>query len=92
MRSATFNAFWDHYNKLPSDVKRQARAAYNLFLQNPNHPSLHFKQVGNTNPPIYSARVGRRYRVLGVLNPDDLITWYWIGIHAEYDRLWPSGD
>jgi hypothetical protein len=26
------------------------------------------------------------YRVVGLLE-DDEITWFWIGSHAEYDRL-----
>ena len=36
--------------------------------------------------PIYSARVGINYRVLGLLE-EDHIYWFWIGTHAEYDEL-----
>jgi len=36
--------------------------------------------------PIYSARVGLGYRVLGLWE-GDTITWFWIGSHAEYDTL-----
>ncbi len=35
---------------------------------------------------IYSARVTRDYRTLGLLEGEG-ITWFWIGSHAEYDRL-----
>jgi hypothetical protein len=34
----------------------------------------------------YSARVGIGYRAVGVLD-GDTITWFWIGSHANYDRL-----
>jgi hypothetical protein len=36
--------------------------------------------------PIYSVRVTLGYRALGLLE-DDGITWFWIGTHAEYDRM-----
>jgi len=56
-----------------------------LFRGNPRHPGLHFKRV-HDDPPVYSARVGIGYRAVGV--PDDnTIVWFWIGSHADYDRL-----
>ena len=33
-----------------------------------------------------SVRVGLGYRALGVRHGDDIL-WFWIGSHAEYDRL-----
>jgi len=36
--------------------------------------------------PIYSARVGLGYRALAVRD-DDTVVWFWIGTHADYDRL-----
>jgi hypothetical protein len=38
------------------------------------------------DPPTYTARVGISYRAAGVLDGDTVV-WYWIGTHAEYDRL-----
>ena len=70
---------------LPEHVRRQARVAYALFQQNPRHPGLHFKQV-HPSRPIYSVRVGLGYRALGVRDRDAIV-WFWIGSHAEYDRL-----
>jgi hypothetical protein len=35
---------------------------------------------------MYSIRVGKGWRALGLLD-GDTITWFWIGSHAEYDRL-----
>jgi hypothetical protein len=35
---------------------------------------------------MWSAQVGLRYRALAVESGEDLV-WFWIGTHAEYDRL-----
>jgi hypothetical protein len=77
--------FREAFAQLPESVRQQARAAYRLFRDNPHHPSLHFKQVHATRP-IYSARVGEHYRALGVRDNNEMV-WFWIGSHAEYDRL-----
>ncbi|HEX6039589.1 MAG TPA: hypothetical protein VFZ20_16175 [Longimicrobium sp.] len=66
-------------------MQEQARQAYRQFVNDPQHPGLRFKPV-HPSQPIYSARVGRGYRAVGVLDGDTVI-WYWIGSHAEYDQL-----
>lgn len=38
------------------------------------------------NLPIYSARVSKNYRAVGVRNESGII-WFWIGPHADYDKL-----
>jgi hypothetical protein len=48
----------------------------------PVHPSLHFKKVGR----YWSVRVALGHRALAVEVGDDLV-WFWIGSHAEYDRV-----
>ena len=85
MNSKTTRRFRQMLAQLPSDIRRQAREAYRLFRQNPNHPSLRFKKVHNTEP-IYSARINIDYRTVGVLNGNEIV-WFWIGPHAEYDKL-----
>lgn len=85
MRSRTTARFRDAFAALPPQVQRQARQAYRLFRLDPRHPGLHFKQV-HASRPIFSARVGLGYRALAVEEQDDLI-WFWIGSHAQYDRL-----
>lgn len=77
--------FRKSYASLPLSIRQQARRAYRLFKENPNHPSLHFKRV-HTVLPVYSARVNLDYRVLGVLREDTII-WFWIGSHDEYERI-----
>jgi hypothetical protein len=55
------------------------------FRENPQHPSLQFKKVYE-GEPVYSVRVPIVYRAVGLLE-NDKITWFWIGSHADYDRL-----
>ena len=70
---------------LPADARRQAYAAYGVFAKDPFHGGLQFKRVG-VRRNIWSVRVGLHYRAVG-LREEETITWYWIGTHAEYDRL-----
>jgi len=70
---------------LPPQVQAQARLAYHLFRRDPSHPSLRFKQVHPTRP-VFSARVGLAYRALA-LREGDAVIWFWIGSHADYDKL-----
>lgn len=86
MRSATTRQFRALLAAFPAPARRQALDAYRLFRRDPYHPSLHFKRVGPADPTLYSARVGLRYRALGERD-GDLVVWFWIGTHAEYDRL-----
>jgi hypothetical protein len=67
---------------LPSEVRDLADHAYARLKQDPRHPSLHFKKVAR----FWSVRVGAHYRALAVDAPDGLV-WFWIGSHADYDRL-----
>jgi len=85
MKSHSTKRFRQAFEQLPPQPQRQARQAYRLFQQNPYHPSLRFKQVHATKP-IYSVRAGLGYRALGVRDNDDII-WFWIGSHADYDKL-----
>jgi hypothetical protein len=85
MRSRTTRAFWDCFDRLPEAVQKQAAKAFRLWRQNPTHPSLAFKRVHATEP-IYSVRISGGYRALG-LRDGDLMTWFWIGSHADYNKL-----
>lgn len=85
MRSRTTERFRKAFAGLPPDIQRRARVAYAHFVRDPAHPSLRFKQIHPTRP-VFSARVGLGYRALGVRHAGDII-WFWIGSHAEYDRM-----
>lgn len=85
MKSRTTERFRKVFEKLSPQIQEQAREAYRLFEQNPRHPTLRFKKI-HKSEAIYSVRISRDYRALGVLE-DDTILWFWIGSHAEYDQL-----
>ncbi len=86
MKSATLPSFWTQYQKLNGSVKAGARKAYRLWAENPFHPSLHFKCI-DSDEGIWSVRVTRSYRALGVLE-GDTVTWFWIGHHDEYEQFY----
>ena len=85
MISQTTQRFRACYDELPAPVKRRARRAFEVFKRNPFHTSLRFKQIHATRP-IFSVRVSLGYRALGIRDGDQII-WFWIGSHADYDRL-----
>ena len=66
-------------------LHRLARKNYRLWETDLHHPSLQFKRVGRKYP-AYSVRVGIGWRAFGVRQEDTMV-WFWIGSHAEYDRL-----
>lgn len=85
MISATLPSFWAAYHELDQNVKRSTRKAYQLWMENPFHPSLHFKCI-NREENIWSVRVNLTYRAIGVLD-ENVVTWFWIGHHDEYERF-----
>ena len=85
MRSRVNERFRKAFDSLPEDIQRRAREAYARWHENPAHPSLQYKKVHDTQP-VYSVRVGLGWRALGMLQADVMI-WFWIGPHSEYDRL-----
>lgn len=85
MTSHTTKYFWKLHDVLPEQIQRQAKAAYRRFEEAPFHPSLQFKQVHNVKP-IYSARISRDYRAVGVKAEEEIV-WFWIGSHSDYDKL-----
>ncbi|MCT0253300.1 hypothetical protein KQ311_05500 [Synechocystis sp. CS-94] len=82
MKHHTNSDFWFCYRHLPEEIQRRADKAYQLLIQNPRHPSLHFKKVGE----LWSVRVTLDYRALSV-ETDDGYVWFWIGTHEDYDEL-----
>jgi len=75
-------AFWSCYEDLPASVRGNADKAFSMLNTDPKHPSLHLKKVGR----FWSVRIGLHYRALAVESPDGP-HWFWIGSHAEYDKL-----
>jgi hypothetical protein len=82
LRHRATSRFWACLDRLPADVQELARKNYGLLKSNPYQPSLHFKRLGR----FWSVRVGRSFRAVGVDAPDGIV-WFWIGTHAEYERV-----
>ena len=85
LKSQVTHDFRSGMAKLPDSVQKQARKAYRLWCADQFHPSLHFKQI-HARQPIYSARVGEGWRTLAIYE-HNTVTWFWIGTHAEYDKI-----
>lgn len=81
-RHVATRGFWQSYAKLPAPIQRLADQNFALLKADPRHPSLRFKKAG----PYWSVRVGLQHRALGV-DCEAGIAWFWIGSHADYDRL-----
>ena len=74
--------FWFHYRLLPSHIQDLADKNFTILKENPRHPSIRLKKVGN----FCSARVGLSYRAVGKMREEGVV-WFWIGSHADYDEL-----
>ena len=85
MNSQFTEDFVASFRRLPRRIQDLARKNYRLWKRDPAHPSLDFKQVSRRSP-IFSVRVGIGWRAVGVKKEDAMI-WFWIGSHAEYDKL-----
>ena len=85
MKSVTTERFRRQYAAAGEQRQRQIRRAYQLWLENPAHPSIRFKKIHNSEP-IYSARVDLDWRALGVMQ-NDTVVWFWVGPHDEYEAL-----
>ena len=82
MNHFTSPSFWAAYEAPPKSVQELADHNYEILKTNPRHPSLHLKKIGR----YWAVRAGLHYRALSVEVEDGLL-WFWIGSHAEYDRL-----
>lgn len=79
------------YSKLPRSVQEIADKKFRLFVENSHHPSLRLHKLKPHGPSHrlvdrLSVSVTRNYRALFWVD-GQVNVWYWIGTHAEYDRL-----
>lgn len=85
MQSRTTQRFRKSFDKLPENVKVNARRVFKKWMNDPGLISLRFKQIYSAKQ-VYSVRIERGWRALGV-KQDDVMIWFWIGSHADYDSL-----
>lgn len=82
MNHHTTSHFRTCYERLPASVRGAADRRFELLKQNPGHPSLQFKPVGQ----YWSVRVTLTYRAPAIRRGEE-VTWFWIGHHGPYDRI-----
>ena len=82
VRSSTTSRFWKLFSLLPAEGQDLAVDKYELFKQDPFHPSLGFQEKGR----VWTVEIGRSYRAIAFRNQDQL-TWFWIGSHEDYNRV-----
>lgn len=83
-RTKTFKKLFD---RLPDEVKENARKQYKLFCEDPSHPSLRAKPIGSTrNNKIkaYEVTVGIGFGA-PVFRMKTYV-WFWIGTHNSFDK------
>ena len=83
--SRTTKRFRKQLGTLPPHVLKQAREAYLTWVRDPWQASLQFKQIHGSRP-IFSVRIGLDWRAV-CIRSGDIALWYFIGSHADYDRL-----
>ena len=82
MKHRAARSFRRAYAGLPEPIRNLADKNFELLERTPEHPSLRFKPVGK----YWSVRVNRDFRALAVRDGEDF-NWFWIGTHADYDKL-----
>lgn len=83
MTSRTTADFWKLYENLPPDAQKLARDKFRLWRADTFNASLHFKPLFED---VWSVRINQSYRALARRH-GDLIVWFWIGSHADYDHM-----
>lgn len=87
MKSQVTRSFWKLFEVLPRHIQVEAKNLHLVWRRNPGHPSLHFKKVGVSEGfPIWSIRIGRKWRALGVME-GDTGKWFWVGSHEAYNEI-----
>ena len=78
-------SFWRAYDALDPRVREVARRVYQLFAENPGHPSLRFKKLAG-HERVWSVRINDSFRAIGERDGDTVV-WFWIGSHNDFDKL-----
>nr|CAO87319.1 unnamed protein product [Microcystis aeruginosa PCC 7806] len=91
VESARTKRFRQLFLSLPQRVQETAKKNYEIWKENPFHPSLEFKEV-KPREKICPVRVGIGWRALGInlgikKSDEEKIVWFWVGSHSEYDKI-----
>jgi len=85
MNSYLTEDFLSHFGKLPQNVKEKGPQELPALAAK-SQPSKFAIQARASYRANLFLRVGIDWRALGLREEND-IYWFWIGSHAEYDKL-----
>jgi len=71
------------FARLPQHIQELAAKNFELWMTDPWHPSLDFKQRKSGS---WSVRIGEHHRALCDIAGDKAV-WFWIGSHETYNKL-----
>jgi hypothetical protein len=83
VQSLTTRRFRELLEAAPASAREKAKAAYELWAENPSHPSIRFKRV-HASLSIYSVRMDLDRRAAGILREGEIV-WFRVGPHNEYE-------
>ncbi|MGM0611189.1 MAG: type II toxin-antitoxin system RelE family toxin [Thermodesulfobacteriota bacterium] len=82
LNSFTHPDFWKFFYKLPKHIQKLADKKFDLFKDDPSHPSLNFSRKGD----VWTVNIGHHYRAIAFKEGKDVV-WFWIGSHEDYNNL-----
>lgn len=86
MEYKTTKSFWEDYKALPPELQEKAKKNFELFKENPRHPSLQTHQIrGTDNPKIFEGYLDKGYRFTFEYGEDSVI-FRRIGPHSIIDE------
>ena len=88
MRSKRTKTFKNLFDKLPDQIRENARKQYGFFCENQSHPSLRTKLIGSTRNKkfkVYEVTIGMGYRAT-YFRDEDVYVWFWVGTHDSFDK------
>ena len=78
--------FKENWKRLPSRIQKQAKKKIELFVNNPQHPSLNIhKYKTNKKPECWEAYINKSYRFTFEITKDSYILRN-IGPHSIIDK------
>ncbi|MES2309318.1 MAG: hypothetical protein V4507_10720 [Verrucomicrobiota bacterium] len=83
--SKLHHSFRDRFDSLPVEIQLLAKKNYNIWKEDPFHPSLHFKKIKGSE--YWSVRISGGYRAVGIQDSEGAWIWLFIGKHDEYARF-----
>lgn len=87
VRSIANQKFWKWYAKMPAQIQQAAKDTFNTWKADPWQSNLQFKKTYAPGD-VWSCRIGNTgYRALAIRKSSDTWEWFWIGSHADYDKI-----